>query len=177
MQCKKKSTLLGVEQAWTPIFNLTDLLCKSLALQKNLSTYFDHQNIFLSLCRCISVSLYLCIFLFSVYMYICFFISAVYVLVYWNTVNLCISVSVICYLYIYRYICISVSLYRCINVYFLYIYIFVYIYSKYFPLHNHIFTIQLVSESHIFDATLKSDYNFDVNDHCWCFLLQPVLPK
>ena len=36
--------LLGVEQAWTPIFNLTDLLCKSLALQKNLSTYFGHHQ-------------------------------------------------------------------------------------------------------------------------------------
>ena len=31
--------LLGVEQAWTPILYLTDLLCKSLALPRDLSTY------------------------------------------------------------------------------------------------------------------------------------------
>ena len=32
-------SLLGVEQAWTPILYLTDLLCKSLALPRDLSTY------------------------------------------------------------------------------------------------------------------------------------------
>ena len=33
------SALLGVEQAWTPILYLTDFLCKSLALPRDLSTY------------------------------------------------------------------------------------------------------------------------------------------
>ena len=33
------AALLGVEQAWTPILYLTDFLCKSLALPRDLSTY------------------------------------------------------------------------------------------------------------------------------------------
>ena len=60
--------LLGVEQAWTPILYLTDLLCKSLALQENLSTYFGnvfhspaprtHQSFFRQISENVTVSLF-----------------------------------------------------------------------------------------------------------------------